>query len=94
MGAKRDRLQVIRDILNAIKDKNGRIKPTHILYKANLSHQMMNEYLNELIIKGFIVEEASKKGKTYSLTNKGFDYLSKYNLMVDFVDSFGLGEQA
>ncbi|PIN87310.1 hypothetical protein COV19_00300 [Candidatus Woesearchaeota archaeon CG10_big_fil_rev_8_21_14_0_10_44_13] len=91
MGAKRDRLQVIKDILNAIKDKNGRIKPTHILYKANLSHQMMNEYLKELIEKGFITEENTKKGKTYSLTNKGFDYLSKYNLMVDFVDSFGLG---
>jgi len=91
MKAKRDRLQVIYDILNSIKDRNGRIKPTHILYKANLSHKMMDEYLKELMEKGFVVEEVSKKGKTYSLTQKGFEYLGKYNMMVDFVDSFGLG---
>ena len=45
MSKKRDRLQVIYDILKAISLKNGQIKPTHILYKSNLSHQMMEEYL-------------------------------------------------
>jgi predicted transcriptional regulator len=49
MNKKRDRLQVIYDILKVIKEKNGRIKPTHILYKSNLSHQMMDEYLRELL---------------------------------------------
>lgn len=51
---------------------------------------MMEEYLNELISKNFIIETKTKKGKTYSLTQKGFDYLNKYSLIVDFVDSFGL----
>jgi len=90
MNLKRDRLQVIHDILEAIRNKNGKIKPTHILYKANLSHQMLDEYLTELISKGFITEEKSKQGKTYSLTQKGFEYLNKYSLIIDFVDSFGL----
>lgn len=90
MNLKRDRLQVIHDILEAIRNKNGKIKPTHILYKANLSHQMLDEYLFELISKEFITQETSTQGKTYSLTQKGFDYLNKYNLIVDFVDSFGL----
>ncbi len=90
MSSKRDRLQVIHDILNAIQEKNGKIKPTHILYKANLSHQMMEEYLNELISKKFITENKAKKVKTYSLAQKGFDYLNKYKLIIDFVDSFGL----
>ena len=90
MSKKRDRLRVIHDILKAIQEKNGKIKPTHILYKSNLSHQMMEEYLNELISKNFIIETKTKKGKTYSLTQKGFDYLNKYSLIVDFVDSFGL----
>ena len=90
MAKKRDRLQIIRDILKAIQDKNNRIKPTHILYKSNLSHQMMEEYLKELMSKGFVVENVSKEGKTYSLTQKGFDYLNQYKLIADFTDSFGL----
>jgi predicted transcriptional regulator len=90
MNRKRDRLQVIHDILNAIREKNGNVRPTHILYKSNLSHQMMEEYLGELIGKGFIEIHSSKEGKTYSLTQKGFDYLNKYKLITEFVDSFGL----
>jgi predicted transcriptional regulator len=91
MNKKRDRLQVIYDILRCIKDKNGKIKPTHILYKSNLSHQMMDDYISELIEKGFI-NEIKKEGnsKTYSITQKGQDYLSKYKVIIDFVNSFGL----
>jgi predicted transcriptional regulator len=92
MKKKRDRLQIVHDILKAVKDKNGRIKPTHILYKSNLSHQMLDDYLGELIGKGFIIENNGKTGKTYSLTAKGFEYLNKYRIISDFVDSFGLTE--
>jgi len=63
MGRKRSRLEIIRDILVVIREKNGKIKPTHILYKSNLSHQMMDEYLQELISKGFVVEKTGKRGK-------------------------------
>lgn len=90
MNRKRDRIRVIYDILKAIHDKNGKIKPTHILYKANLSHEMLQEYLGELISKGFVIENATKQGKTYSLTENGFNYLNKYKLISDFVESFGL----
>jgi predicted transcriptional regulator len=92
MNKKRDRLQIVHDILKAVQDKNGKIKPTHILYKSNLSHQMLDEYLGELISKGFIVENQTKTGKTYSMTPKGFEYLQKYRTIVDFIDSFGLSE--
>ena len=87
---KRDRLQVIHDILKAIQDKNGKIKPTHILYKANLSHQMLEEYLDELKKKDFVIEQDNKNSKNYSLTPKGFEYLNKYRLIVEFTESFGL----
>jgi predicted transcriptional regulator len=90
MNKKRDRLQVIHDILYAIKEKNGKIKPTHILYKSNLSHQMMDEYLKELMEKDFIEEKKSGNGKTYSVTQKGRDYLERYKLIIDFTSSFGL----
>ncbi|MFH1209671.1 MAG: winged helix-turn-helix domain-containing protein [archaeon] len=90
MNKKRDRIQVIHDILESIKLKNGKIKPTHIMYKSNLSHKMMDIYLKELISKNFIVELQTKQGRTYSLTDKGFNFLSKYNVILEFMDSFGL----
>jgi predicted transcriptional regulator len=90
MSAKREKLQVINDILKAIRKKDGKIKPTHILYKANLSSQMLNEYLGELIKGGFVIENIEKKGKTYSLTQKGFDYLNQYSRVREFIETFGL----
>ena len=90
MSKKREKLQVIYDILRAIQEKNGKIKPTHILYKSNLSHQMMDEYLKELLGGEFVIEEISSTGKTYRLTEKGFAYIEKYKTILDFMDSFGL----
>ncbi|MGE0793116.1 MAG: winged helix-turn-helix domain-containing protein [Candidatus Woesearchaeota archaeon] len=92
MNKRRSRVQIIFDILNAIKEKGGKIKPTHLLYKSNLSHNMMNEYLIELMYKKFIEEEINKKNKMYILTNKGFEYLQEYNRVQKFMDSFGLDE--
>jgi predicted transcriptional regulator len=90
MAKKRDRLRIIYDILKAVHDKNNRIKPTHILYKSNLSHQMMEEYLKELMGKEFLIENINGDNKTYSLTQKGYDYLAKYKMIAEFTDSFGL----
>jgi len=92
MNVKRERLQVIFDILRAIQDKNGKIKPTHIMYKANLSYTMLDEYLKELAGKGFITSEETKEGKFFSLSQKGFDYIHKYKYVIDFAVSFGLSE--
>ena len=90
MARKRSRLQVIKDILSTIDKKGGEIKPTHILYKSNLSHHMMEEYLTELIFKEFVKKTATTKGKTYSITTKGKDYLNQYKLIMSFAESFGL----
>ena len=88
---KRNRLEIIRDILRVIREKKGKIKPTHILYKSNLSHQMMDEYLYELISKGFIVENVDGRNRTYSISQKGMMFLEKYRIIADFTESFGLG---
>lgn len=92
MKGKRESLQVINDILCAIRDKNGTIKPTHILYKANLSHQMLKEYLADLQSRGFVVEHRGKTGVTYSLTTKGFDYVRDFGAIERFMRSFGLDD--
>ena len=91
MEKKRTRLQIIRDILEVIKNKSGRIKPTHILYKSNLSHQMMEEHLAELKEKGFIRENKEGKSRTYAITQRGQEYLERYKIIEEFTTSFGLG---
>jgi predicted transcriptional regulator len=52
---------------------------------------MMDEYLSELISKDFVTEVNNKEGKTYSVTEKGREFLNKYQLIIEFTDSFGLG---
>ena len=90
MAKKRERLEVIKDILKVIRE-NRSIKPTRLIYSSNLSPQMFKEYINELISKKFINLDIDKKEKkTFSLTKKGHDFLMEYKIIEDFVDNFGL----
>ena len=92
MSKKRERLEIIYDILRAIRDKGKDAKPTHILYKSNLSHDMLKDYLKELLDKDFITEETDKKNRTrYNLKEKGFNYLKEYAVIKSFTESYGLG---
>ncbi len=91
MTKKREKLEIIHDILDVIRKKEDKIRRTHILYKSNLSHQMLNEYLNDLLSKNLIVELNEKnKPKTYKLTQKGYNYLKDYSLIKGFIESYGL----
>ncbi|MBR9693371.1 hypothetical protein GOV07_05625 [Candidatus Woesearchaeota archaeon] len=90
MMRKRERSEIIHDVLSAINAK-GEAKPTHILYKSNLSTKMLNEYLGILIGKGFISEKTDKKGKKlYRLEEQGFNYLKDFSVIKSFMESYGL----
>lgn len=90
MAKKRERLEVIKDILITIRD-NRQIKPTRLLYASNLSPQMFKEYINELIGKSFIkLDIDDKEKKTFSLTKKGQEFLQEYKVIENFVENFGL----
>jgi predicted transcriptional regulator len=90
MTKKRERLNIIKDILNSIR-QNRQIKPTRLLYASNLSPQMFKEYINELISKGFIkLDIDAKEKKTFSLTKKGQEFLQKYKIIESFIENFGL----
>lgn len=91
MSRKRDRLEIIHDILHVIREKGEKVKPTHILYKSNLSHQRLQEYMKELMEKQLIEEKLLKKNKkTYILTDKGYNYLADYQRIREFMESYGL----
>ena len=88
---KRHKLEVIYDILNIIKENKNSIKPTPLLRYSNLSSQRFTEYEEELLKKHFIIEIYDKKNrKHYSLTDKGFNYLNKYQIIIGFIDEFEL----
>ncbi len=91
MNKKRDRLEVIFDILKIISSNHNSIKPTPLLRQSNLSSNSFAEYYKELEAKEFVKEITDRKGKKYiTLTDKGFKYLEKYRLILGFIDEFEL----
>lgn len=88
---RRDRLGMIFDILDIIRQNHNSIKPTPLLRHSNLSSQSFSEYFNELQDKGFIKEITDENGRKFiTLTDKGFKYLEKYKLISGFIEEFEL----
>lgn len=87
---KRTKLDIIHDMLHAIQEKGGTIKPTHLLYKSNLSHKRMKLYVEELKQKDMITEEEHKKKTQYRITDEGRKFLQNYKQMKEFTEAFGL----
>lgn len=90
MSKRRSKIDIVNDILSAIEQKGHKIKPTHLMYKSNLSHKLMTSYLEDLIQKE-LVKEIDQNGYKYLIiTDKGLDFTFKFKKMKEFADSFGL----
>jgi predicted transcriptional regulator len=89
MDKKRDKLEIIRDILSSIKDKK-QIKPTRLLHSSNLSPQMFKEYVSLLLQRGLIEEAIIKNKKFFILKNKGQEFLIEYRAIEETIKNFGL----
>jgi len=88
--AKRNKLEIIKDILEIVKDNNHSIKPTPLLRKSNISSSRFKEYFKELKNKEFIKVIQKPDGKFVALTEKGFKFLEKYQTIINFIDEFEL----
>ena len=91
MSKKRNRLEIIHDILEIIRSHDNSIKPTPLLRYSNMSTQRFAEYYSELLEKGFIREETDRKGRRFiTLTDKGFGFLRRYQSIIGVLDEFGI----
>lgn len=90
MMKKRNRIEIITDILKTIREKRGKIKQTHLMYKVNLSHKLMKSYLEELISKEMI-EESKKENNIYIVIKpRGEEFIEKLQRLKEFQEVFGL----
>ncbi len=86
-------MEIISDMLAVILQKGGSIKPTHLMYKANLSHKQMKGYLDELEKKDLVIKsDKERKGENASIkiTANGRTFVYKYSQMKEFEKTFGL----
>lgn len=64
--------------------------PTKILYAANLSHDRLTQYLDELLEKELIHALAEGDNRSYLLTEKGREFLDEYKKIERFSQAFGI----
>ena len=87
---KRGKLEIIKDILETIRNNSNSIKPTPLLRKSNISSARFKEYYGELLEKGFVREFEKNGEKFISLQDKGVKFIEKYRTIRDFIDEFEL----
>ncbi len=90
MTPKRGKPEIIFDILKAVQESNGRIKPTRLLYKSNLSHARLKLYMDSLVTQQLLQLDDADGRKLVSLTQKGYTFISEYRKMRDIIESFGI----
>ena len=73
---RRSKLETYCDILRAIGSGAG--KPTHILYKANLSWTVLQNCLNTLETQGLVEVMDDDGRKAFRLSDRGFKLVEQY----------------
>ncbi|HKZ40462.1 MAG TPA: winged helix-turn-helix domain-containing protein, partial [Candidatus Hodarchaeales archaeon] len=68
--------------------ENNEAKPTRILYGANLSHDRLIKYLEELKSLG-VIQESGTDDKLYGLTQKGIEFMNNFRKVESFAEAFG-----
>jgi predicted transcriptional regulator len=87
---KRNKLEIIKDILKIIASNRNSIKPTPLLRQSNVSSIRFKEYYSELLKKDFIKETHQSNSKYVSLTEKGLKFLDRYKTILSFIEEFEL----
>ncbi len=88
----RSKMRILADMMRAIQGEgeNG-AGPTKILYTANLSHDRLTQYLEELAEKELIVlTDSESNNRIYALTEKGREFLKEFVRVERISEAFGI----
>ena len=77
---RRSLLQIKVDILRAVEGGYG--KPTQIMYKANLSWNVLQTQLKSFLESGMLEVEAYGSRRRYLITPKGVEMVQSYQKVV------------
>ncbi len=79
---RRSKMEMYLDILRAIG--SGAEKPTHVMYKANLSWVVMRGFLENLKSQGLVEESVVEGRSSLHLSNRGFELLNQFMLVREY----------
>ncbi|MFW9789370.1 MAG: winged helix-turn-helix domain-containing protein [Candidatus Thorarchaeota archaeon] len=90
--AYRSKMRILADMMRAIQSEGEEgCGPTKILYAANLSHDRLTQYLDELVEKDLIREtNPENDNRVYFLTEKGREFLREFIRIERFSEAFGI----
>ena len=90
--AYRSKMRILADMMRAIQVEGEEgAGPTKILYAANLSHDRLTQYLDELVEKELIEERnQDESNRSYVLTEKGREFLLEFIRVERFSEAFGI----
>jgi len=85
-------MRILADMMRAIQSEGEEgAGPTKILYAANLSHDRLTQYLEELLEKELIKEaNPESENRVYLLTEKGREFLREFVRIERFSEAFGI----
>ena len=88
----RSKMRILADMMRAIqKEGEEGAGPTKILYAANLSHDRLTQYLEELLEKELIKWlDPDNNNRIYFLTEKGREFLREFIRIERFSEAFGI----
>lgn len=71
----RGRTQIVADILYLCKENK---RKSHVMQKANLNFDQVNHYLGDLQSRGFVEPGFTEESRTYRTTDRGREFLDRY----------------
>lgn len=88
----RSKMRILVDMMRTILEEGeSGAGPTKILYAANLSHDRLTQYIQELLEKQMIAEtQLEDSSRAYRLTEKGEAFLKEFARVERFSEAFGI----
>ena len=88
-GKYRSKLRIYADIIGTIDREGGKTRTTKLLYGANLPHDRLKEYLDQLLQRGLVKEVKENDHSSYELTPAGIRFIQEFRRMEKFAEGFG-----